>query len=260
MTGPDPTTRAASAETTVAEAVWRALDLDRAIRDAQERVRYPSLSLCVIDAVYSIGVRYAQVEAVVERYCARYRVEAETCGGQLPLPRDQDAISALAARIDATGPERFAAEVLLNKGRTSTRNGILKAVAVRRFCAGLSAHKVEYLQDVPAAAANKRLADDIKCIPGQRSGISFVYFLMLAGCEDFVKPDRMVRRFLESVLQRTVGIDECQMLLAGAVAELRPRFPGVTPLLLDSVIWEHERSIRRGGGHPQESPCRRQKR
>jgi hypothetical protein len=30
---------------------------------------YSSLSLCVIDAVYSIGVRYEDVQAVVRRYC-----------------------------------------------------------------------------------------------------------------------------------------------------------------------------------------------
>ena len=33
---------------------------------------YHSLSLCVIDAVFSIGVRYAGVQAVVQNYCDHF--------------------------------------------------------------------------------------------------------------------------------------------------------------------------------------------
>ena len=40
----------------------------------------------------------------------------------------------------------------------------------------------------------------IKTIPGQGSGLSYIYFLIVAGNEDGVKADRMVTRFVAKAL------------------------------------------------------------
>jgi hypothetical protein len=52
----------------------------------------------------------------------------------------------------------------------------------------------------PLRAATQERLDAVRAevqrIPGQRSGISFAYFLMLARSDDMVKPDRMIRRFV----------------------------------------------------------------
>ena len=82
---------------------------------------------------------------------------------------------------------------------------------------------------------------DVRRIPGQSSGLSWRYFLMLAGREDLVKPDRMIFRFLERVLGRPVGADEAQAMLTAAARELDHEFPGIKPRTLDNLIWRQER-------------------
>ena len=42
---------------------------------------------------------------------------------------------------------------------------------------------------------NELLEKKIKEIPGQKSGLSFKYFLMLVGNENLIKPDRMIIRY-----------------------------------------------------------------
>jgi hypothetical protein len=102
---------------------------------------------------------------------------------------------------------------------------------------------VEYLQDVAKLLQNATFETAVKDIPGQHSGISLNYFFMLAGVEELIKPDRMIQRYLERVLQRKVEILECQGLLAAAVGELRHEFAHLTPRLLDSLIWERQRGL-----------------
>jgi hypothetical protein len=79
---------------------------------------------------------------------------------------------------DCGGSESFAAEVK-SRHRTSTRNGILKAEAVQRAATVLADAGIETSQDLG------RANDDIRVswlgIPGQRSGVSWRYFQMLAG-------------------------------------------------------------------------------
>jgi hypothetical protein len=139
------------------------------------------------------------------------------------------------------GDAKFAEQVFQHRGRTSPKNGILKAEAVRRFAEALAEHGVEHLQDVPHALLGRSLERAVKRVPGQRSGISLKYFFMEAGCDDLIKPDRMIQRYLQRVLRRAVKLSECQALLSAAVAELRGEFPHLTPRLLDSRIWEYER-------------------
>lgn len=159
---------------------------------------YQSLPHCVIDAVYSIGVRYEGVQEVVRRYC-------EYCGLQrfrqprdrMPPTGEQQPLSALIEKISELGTDRFAREVFQNRQRTSTRNGILKSEAVLRFATVLHNHGISLLQDVESRVTDAALDADLRKIPGQKSGISTSYFFMLAGSENLIKPDRRVLRFLE---------------------------------------------------------------
>lgn len=222
----------------IAAAVVRDLDLT----PPAAPTAYYSVTLCAIDAVYSINARYEQVKQVVERYCVRYGLKRHrNRNDPLPPRSEQDAVSDLLARMRSLGDAKFAEDVFQHRGRTSPKNGILKAAAVRRFAEALADHGVEHLQDVPHALLDNSLERAIKRVPGQRSGISLKYFFMEAGCDNLIKPDRMIGRYLESVLSRVVKLSECQPLLSAAVAELRGKFPHLTPRLLDGQIWAHER-------------------
>lgn len=203
---------------------------------------YQSLPLCVIDAVYSIGVRYEGVRRVVARYCDHVgQTRVRDSRQDLPAPAEQESLSTFCTRIERTGIEHMAATVFKNRQRTSTRSGILKAEAVYQFASVLRAHGAEYFQDVPSVADDRQFASEILSIRGQGSGISLQYFWMLAGSDEFVKPDRMILRFLQTVFDRPITVQESQRLLSGATTVLSAKYPHLTPRLLDYVIWEYQR-------------------
>ncbi len=224
----------------VAERARQVLTLNAAV--LSDAYFYQSTPLCIIDSVYSIGVRYGQVQNVVDRYCNYFKLrKTREDKDTLPSLGTQESTSDFYNKMRDLGIEKFTADIFRNRQRTSTKGGILKAEAIYRFAEVLKNHDVNYLQDASAAVPNKELETDIEQIAGQRSGISLKYFFMLSGSEELIKPDRMIQRFLESVLPRPVKIDECQQLLSGAVGELRSDYPEMTPRLLDNLIWQHQR-------------------
>ncbi|MEP7246470.1 MAG: hypothetical protein ABI885_22715 [Gammaproteobacteria bacterium] len=203
---------------------------------------YQSLPLCVIDAVYSIGVRYSGVKNVVRRYCNHFGLQQfRSDRRNLPEPASQEPLTGLCERFAALGIERMAKEVFANRQRTSVRNGLLKAEAVSLFAAALRTHGIEFLQDVQSNAHGAELERDVRCIPGQGSGISLAYFRMLAGSDALVKPDRMVLRFIQSALGRTLAVAEVQPLLERVAELLKSTVPSMSPRLLDYAIWNYQR-------------------
>jgi len=205
---------------------------------------YQSLPLCVIDAVYSIGVRYASTVNVVERYCECFGLQKVRTEPGLPPPDQQESVTYFLRKLERMGIERFAGEVFANWQRTSTRNGILKAEAVLRFAEVLCARSVDYFQDVPKVVSDDGFAEEIKSIPGQRSGVSLSYFFMLTGSDDLVKPDRWVLRFLRDALGREVAQSDALVLIQGACALLLARYPHLSPRSLDHAIWEYQSGLR----------------
>lgn len=203
---------------------------------------YQHLPLCVIDAVFSINVRYVSVQNVIDRYCRAFSLRKyRSPHDGLPLLSDQEPISAFCIKIEKKGIPDFAAQIFQNRCRTSTRSGILKAEAAFRFASVLRKHTVEYLQEVKKCLLERSIEREILTIPGQSSGTSFRYFLMLCGSEDFIKPDRMIHRFLFRALRRKVNNTEAHELLTYAVEQLSPRYPALTPRILDNCIWKWQR-------------------
>jgi hypothetical protein len=80
-------------------------------------------------------------------------------------------------------------------------------------------------------------------IPGQRSGISLKYFLMLAGNDNLIKPDRQILSFLKSILNENVSIQDAQALLQQSCEILKKEYPNLNLRLLDHLIWNYQRSI-----------------
>lgn len=210
-----------------------------------ESYYYASPTLCAIDAVFSIGVRYESVVATVKRYCdafglARLRANRST----LPPRQAQEPVSSLVNRIAEDGPELFAATILHNRQRTSSRGGILKAEAVGKFASTLVGHGIEHFQDIPAFDEHSPINRALRTVRGQGSGISIGYFWMLAGSDKLVKPDRMILGYLGETLNRLVQTHEARLLIPEAVEFLRDEHPALSPRLLDYKIWEYQRAQR----------------
>jgi hypothetical protein len=195
---------------------------------------YGSVGLAVIDSVWSIGVRFQSVENVI----ARYRAERIAAGSDPEADRPSD----VRRFIESCGGPNAFAERMGNRQRTSTRNGILKAEAVLREARILEEEGVGVTADLTAATPERldHLQRRWSTVTGQGSGVSWRAFAMLVGLPE-VKPDRMIRRFAATALDRrnasAVGVDEARDLVMATAERL-----GVSPRDLDYAIWAHQSS------------------
>ncbi|WP_163537017.1 hypothetical protein [Gracilibacillus sp. YIM 98692] len=208
-----------------------------------EEYYYQSLPLCVIDAVFSIGVRYESTRNTVKKYCDFFVLKRTRDNDITPDINEQESVDMFIKKMDEMGIETFTYDVFQNKQRTSTTNGILKTEAVYQFCKVLQQYDVHYLQNMPKILGNRSFENEIKSIKGQGSGVSLTYFFMLAGSDEWIKPDRMILRFLEDVLGSKVNINEAQAIMTRSSELLKKDYPNLTPRLLDYAIWEYTRVI-----------------
>lgn len=65
---------------------------------------------------------------------------------------------------------------------------------------------------------------------------------MLAGMENFIKPDRMIIRFLEGSIEKKIDPKEAFELMMSVFNELKEEFPNLTPRELDHAIWLYQRN------------------
>ena len=129
---------------------------------------YASLALGLMDAVWSIGVRYTGVLNVLHRYRA-----ARRGAGADP---DRDTPADLIAFIGSCGgPDTFAAAVN-NRQRTSSRNGILKADAVLRVAQVWPIRERPCVPGAGEGSLDGRRDDDWSCThdrPGRKPLVSY---------------------------------------------------------------------------------------
>lgn len=212
--------------------------------------RWTHLSVCVLDAVFSINARYSGVV----RVCSRYAQHAALPDPLLPVAEAHTVIgTAREQRLDdfaqdirTVGVERFAAEIVTNRGRTSTRGGVLKAEAALSSAEILVKHGVQTIGDAAALLGEHARLDraeaDLATVRGHGGGVRLGYLWMLAGDDQHVKPDRMVLRWIARHL-RPVSVDEARELVVATAARL-----GCTPWELDHAIWRAEPRRRIVGG------------
>jgi hypothetical protein len=213
-----------------------------------QEYRYASLPLCVIDAVFSIGVKYTSTQATVARFC-----DKSGWPRFAPLREDRGAgthsLSDLLALYDGLTSEAAAQVLFGNRQRTSTTSGILKAEAVRLFAEALRRCEIDTFADF--TPDRLELAEAIILgLPGQGSGIAFDYFRMLAGDDDLIKPDRMIQRFVACALgtEKEPEPRQAAVLVRLAARELSGRGYRWTPLSLDHAIWQYQRVLRASVG------------
>lgn len=220
------------------------VDAARLLTIRPREQRWAHLSLCVLDAVFSIGARYGTTVRTCETY-ARHAGITTLDRGDGPIGTSaEQPLEALVAEVQAVGDDRFAAEVLANRQRTSSRGGVLKAEAARRYAEALVRAGVHRYSDVEAllddAARLAALEEELRRVPGNGTGdVRLGYLWMLVGHDRMIKPDRMVLRWLARVLGRAVSVAEARTLLEGAALEL-----GCTPWELDHAVWNAERGTR----------------
>ena len=205
-----------------------------------DEYRYASLPLCVVDAVFSIGVRYTSTQKVVSNLCdytgwARFASSREARGS------GAHGLTDLMTLFDTLGIEGMADTVFQKRQRTSSRSGILKSEAVLLYCRALTEAGINYFDEFDQ---NRREYAEaiILGLPGQSSGIAFDYFMMLAGDDNLIKPDRMVQRYVGNALKLDAIPQPRQaaILVRLAARDLCQRGHQWTPLHLDYAIWRFQ--------------------
>lgn len=209
-----------------------------------EEYYYNSLPLCIIDAVFSIGIRYSTTRQVVINFCNSQKIaRLRPHGSSYSLESKQISIKEFIYLYKIYNIEEITNSFFKNRCRTSSRNGILKAEAVFRFAEVLYKYEINYFQDLPEFIGNLELENSIKQIPGQKSGISTTYFYMLAGDENYVKPDRMIIRFIESCIGKNINLYDATKLIEKTHQILKEDFPNLTLRELDHEIWKYQKNI-----------------
>lgn len=194
---------------------------------------YPdSLALCIVDAIWSMGVHYQGVKNVIKQY--EVWLAAKGRG-----PAKIRSAWELADDIESVGGDREFADAVGNHSLTSTKNGVLKASAAHAAALALSGMGVETTEHL-----RKRHSDpDVKAawtaVPGQRSGISWHYLCILAGVDD-VKADRMICRFVALANGAPVSPDVAYRAVRGAHELLTADGTKLTLRALDNAIWRAE--------------------
>lgn len=222
--------------------VDRIIEASRSLSVEPRADRRCHLSLCVIDAVFSIGARYGSTWRTARRYADRAGLQPVTAPAVSVAAGDhgerEQALSAFRADMNELSDDELAS-LLGNRQRTSSRGGILKALAVRQYVNVLAAHEVETLGDVSELLGDhvrvRNVESDLAQVRGHGSGVRIAYLWMLAGDDHHVKADRMVIRWASQVLGRPVLAREASELIIAAAPRL-----GATPWELDHAIWRRQ--------------------
>ncbi len=202
---------------------------------------YKSLPICILDAVYSIGVKYSSTAKVTERYIKHFDLNISSSAADENEHTVKDFLNNIK---EAGGTSAFAENVVHNRQRTSSVNGILKSEACELVARVFEKHGINTLDDFASYADKSSLDKDILTVHGQSSGIMLRYLYMLAGDNQRIKPDRMVQRFVAGIFPEIKDHDELQELIARSAEVLKSDFPEMTPRFLDYLIWEYQKNIK----------------
>ncbi len=233
------------------------IDLTRAAKGPPSY--WISLPLCVIDAVWSIQAKYeTQVVPLIRRFCRSNTPKWEEETASKPTNDIGPTLREFCDVLEARLKSGYTFETLFsNCQRTSSRSGILKAEAVHRFAKALLASGINKFSDARDHTKVEQAEKKVKEIPGQGSGITFTYFLMLAGNDGYVKSDTHIRRFVSDALSiewsRLVSEKRAGELVREAAMRFANDYPGLTPVGLDFAIWNYQHT--RTSASPKAKPA-----
>lgn len=195
----------------------------------QSEYGYRSLSVCVLDCVYSLRARYYDVTVpIVERYAAMYMNGDPYSAG--------DTISMLLRRMDERGHKAFAENVLINHQKLGGKKQIPKEEVCYQLARYLQVLHIETIEDFQNFESQEILDVVIRAVNGLgNAGTNYLF--MLAGDPSRCKPDVHIHHCVRDACGCDVSDAECQELFTDAVTLLRAGRPDLTVRGLDGIVW-----------------------
>ena len=205
--------------------------------------RWRSLSLCILDAVWSIGANYDTVVVKVVRNVGKnYGIDEPLIAMYEPITSDPLPTTELAKLSEGELLE------MTNNQRTSTRAGITKAEAALCYAKVFNRFDVTTLRDAVALLDDQQrleqLDTKLRAVRGDgQHGIRRGYLWMLIGQDDAIKPDRMVVRWLTKFGVPSDPAVAREYIAAAASEISKEPSRAVTPWEIDHAIWDHQRNV-----------------
>lgn len=195
---------------------------------------YYSMSVCLIDCIFSLRAKYFLVTVpVVDRYAKAYMNGDKYSSG--------DDLTELIKHIDeAGGAEIFAESILKNR---QVLSGLRKSSVMYKLAKKLLSLGINTMNDFKNFKDQILLENTIKSVRGMGDA-GTDYLFMLAGSDDRCKPDVHLHRCIVNAIGHDVTNNECQMLMREAVAILKEEFPDLTVKELDGLIWFKYQSMK----------------
>lgn len=192
---------------------------------------YRSLSVCIIDCIYSLRTKYYSVTVpVVDRYAALYMNGNKNNPG--------DTVSMLLHRMNEMGGAKiFADEVLKNHQKLGGKSNIPKEDICYQLGNYLQYLHIDTLEDFQNFEAPELLEIVIRAVKGiGDAGVNYLF--MLAGDPNRCKPDVHVHQCIKDSCGSDISNEECQILFTEAVQCLNVQYPNLTVRNLDRIIWQ----------------------
>lgn len=190
---------------------------------------YQSLSVCLLDCVYSLRARYYDVTVpIVQRY-ANIFMNGDPHGSG-------DTVSMLLRRMDDIGHLAFAERVLINHQKLGGKKHIPKEEVCYQLARYLRDLHIETIEDFQHFESQEILEIVIRAVNGLGdAGVNYLF--MLAGDPNRCKPDVHIHHCIRDACGHDISNEDCQTLFTDAVAILRARHPNLTVRGLDGIIW-----------------------
>lgn len=190
--------------------------------------KYNSLSICIIDCVYSLRAQYFSTTVpVVDRYAEKYLEENKYTSN--------DTLKDFIARVNQVGGcEIFAEKVLRNMQTLSGRrkSEVCYELADKLF-RWLNINTLKEFQTYDKPELLDIVMRSVKGFGD--AGVNYLY--MLAGDSSRCKPDVHIHKCIRDAIGEEVSNDQCQSLLTKAVDALSVKYPRLTVKGLDYLIW-----------------------
>lgn len=196
---------------------------------SQNSTGYKSMSICIIDCVYSLRAKYDSVTVpVIDRYVKKYMQDDKYRAGD-------DVSDLIDHIIQARGAESFAHNILMNNQKSG---GVLKSEICYKLAYFLKLLGIETVEDFRTYESTELLDIVVRSVKGiGDAGAN--YFFMLTGDSNRCKPDVHIRQCVKDACDITLSESEYQDLFKSAVKVLRKDYPSLTVSCLDYIIWAY---------------------
>lgn len=210
---------------------------------------YQSLPLAVIDAVFSIGVRYESVVNAVHCFASRagWRIYRPH-GSPYPEINEQRTMSEFLAEFTKLAPSEHPATLFGNRSFANPASAmpIPKAELVRQVAVVLVSLGIERFADFQSFPEPRALDEALCTLPAMSSGVIVSYVRMLCGSEDDIKPDRHIHAFIRAASGNATLLltnsEVISLMKAAALALASEQgLNHLTPRKLDHAVYNLQR-------------------